>query len=1115
MDARYQPSAFEARIFDAWSATGVFAGDPTSAKPPFVIALPPPNITGELHMGHALNGSTQDTLIRLRRMQGHETLWICGTDHASIAVHAVIEKQLRAEGKTRWDLGRENFLERVWEWRATTGATIIQQFKRLGCSLDYDHERFTMDDAYVRAVLTMFVELYKKGYIYRDNRLINWCPTCASTISDLEVKYQSEPAVLMEVRYPIVDSDESIIVATVRPETIVADTAVAVNPEDERYRHLVGRMAIVPFVNREVPIIADAYVKTDFGTGVLKVTPGHDINDFEIGRRHDLAELSAIGYDGRMADLAGEFAGMTVADARVAMRDALDAAGLLVSETAYEHEVGHCDRTGDTVEPLISLQWFMHMHELAAPANAAVRSGRVRFHPKSQENTYFGWMDNLRPWCISRQLWWGHQIPVWYCDNGHVTVAADRAGGVRRVRLHAAGARRRRARHLVLVGAVAVCHASAGRTATILGSTKFYPGDVLSTARDIINLWVARMMMMGIEFMGDIPFTDVLIHSTIQAPDGRRMSKSLGTGIDPLELVDEFGADATRYGLLKMSSTQDVRFDRGAIEEGAKLANKLWNAVRFALGQAERRRRAGAARPGSPIEDRWIASRFDVALADMLRHIEAFDFSAASKALYAFVYDFCDWYIEALKPRLYGDDAEAGGGRIGASVGARADPAHGPPDDAVRDRGDLGAAARRAGAADAGRLSRARSGRRDDAAPSAVMDEVIAAVGAAGRAGHVAGAATGFEGEALVRRSPALGRGATGDGGRRASRGRRQDSAVQRATSSASSPGRVAERDRPEGCSPTSGSLAKAPPAKVEEERAKEARYAAEAARDRGPPGRACVTAADGLHRARSSCSACSSAWSACTRCSRRWATRAEFDAIHVVGTNGKTSTTRFAEALLEAEGVRTGAYTVAPHLDLHASGSGSGGAEIDSEAYEAAVLAVRDAAGGEVTQFEALTAAALVAFAGPGCEWAVVEAGLGGRLDATNVLPASRVVVLTNIELEHTAAPGRHPGGDRRREAGGGAPGRGLIVGEPGWTCAARARDAGGDAAAAASRIRTGRSRGRRSRRRWDVAVDPAPMARWWCRAGSRCAASARSRSGTAHTTRPACGGWLRSCRR
>jgi valyl-tRNA synthetase len=659
MDTRYVPAAHEGRLFERWLAAGVFGGGSRPDRETYAIALPPPNVTGELHMGHALNGSTQDTLIRLKRMQGMDTLWICGTDHASIAVHAVIERQLRAEGLTRWDLGRERFLERVWQWRAETGATIIQQFKRLGATLDYDHERFTMDDRYVQAVLTMFVELYRKGYIYRDNRLINWCPTCASTISDLEVRYEHAADTLFEVRYPIKGTNDFLHVATVRPETILADTAVAVHPNDERYRHLVGGTAIVPLVNREVPIIADEYVRTDFGTGALKVTPGHDPNDFEIGRRHGLPELTAIGFDGRMTELAGEFAGMPVGEARDRIHDALFAAGLIADEKAYEHEVGHCDRTGDRIEPLISLQWFMRMDELARPANEAVRSGHVRFHPKSQENTYFSWMDNLRPWCISRQLWWGHPIPVWYCPNGHQTV------------------------ELAEPAACATCGSGElERDPDVLDTwfsaalwpfatigwpqrdddrlDRYYPGNVLSTDRQIINLWVARMLMMGIEFMGEIPFSDVLIHSTIYAPDGRRMSKSLGTGINPLELVDEHGADATRYGLLKMSSTQDVRFDRGAIEEGGRLANKLWNAARFALTKVGAGAVPAPPGPGAPLEDRWIVSRFDAALTDLLHQIERFDFSAATKTLYAFIWnDFCDWYVELAKRRPA--DAEGSG----------------------------------------------------------------------------------------------------------------------------------------------------------------------------------------------------------------------------------------------------------------------------------------------------------------------------------------------------------------------------------------------------------------------------------------------------------------------
>jgi len=654
MDARYDPAAAEGPIFARWEETGVFAGGPAGGEP-YAIALPPPNVTGELHMGHALNGSFQDALIRLRRMQGRDALWICGTDHASIAVHAVIEKQLRAEGTTRFDLGREAFLERVWKWRETTGATIIQQFRRLGCTLDYGHERFTMDEGYVRAVLEMFVRLHAKGWIYRDNRLINWCPTCASTISDLEVRYEHAVDTLFEVRYRIKGTDDFLAVATVRPETILADTAVAVHPADERYAHLVGKTAIVPLVDREVPIIADEYVKMDFGTGALKITPGHDPNDFEIGRRHGLAELSAIGYDGRMSELAGEFAGLSVGEARAAVRDALFAQGLIRDEEPYEHEVGHCDRTGDRIEPLISLQWFMHMDELAAAANAQVRSGNVRFHPKTQENTYFHWMDNIRPWCISRQLWWGHQIPVWYCPDGHHTAAVEEPSACAEC---GSPALERDPDILDTWFSSALWpFATIGWPGEDPRLEKYYPGHVLTTARDIINLWVARMLMMGLEFMDDIPFSDVIINSTIQAPDGRRMSKSLGTGVDPLELVDTYGADATRYGLMKMSSTQDVRFSRGAIAEGAKFANKLWNAARFVVTQADLA--ADPAPAGDEPADRWVRSRLARANGEVLRQLEAYEFSAAVKALYAFVFDYCDWYIEAAKPRLAGDDAAA------------------------------------------------------------------------------------------------------------------------------------------------------------------------------------------------------------------------------------------------------------------------------------------------------------------------------------------------------------------------------------------------------------------------------------------------------------------------
>ena len=740
---RHQPEAVEARLFERWERECGFSGDPESDAETYVIALPPPNVTGELHMGHALNGSIQDTLMRLHRMRGRNTLWICGTDHASIAVHAVIEKQLRAEGTTRVDVGREAFVERVWEWRRETGATIIQQLKRLGCTLDYEHERFTMDDGYVRAVMEMFVRLYDKGLIYRDNRIVNWCPGCGSTVSDLEVRHERAADALYEVRYPITGTDQFLTVATVRPETILADTAVAVHPDDDRYRHLVGKTAIVPIVGREVPIIADEYVKMDFGTGALKVTPGHDPNDFEIGRRHGLPEISVIGFDGRMSAEAGEFAGLAVGEARQKVIDRLFSEQLLHGERPYEHEVGHCDRTGDRIEPLISLQWFMQMDSLAAAANAEVRSGSVRFVPKNQEAIYFHWMDNIRPWCISRQLWWGHQIPVWYCPDGHRTVSVEPPAACG----ECGSAELERDPDVLdtWFSSALWPFATLGWPEPNERLATFYPGNVLVTARDIINLWVARMLMMGIEFMGEKPFSDVYITSIIQAADGRRMSKSLGTGVNPLDLIEQFGADGTRYGLLKMSSTQDVRFSEGMLDEGAKLANKLWNAARFVLLQTDPE--AEPAPLATTAEDRWILSRLAGTIDEVVRQLDAYDFAAAVKGLYGV-------HLERLLRLVRGgrQGAAVRRGRDGAArgvgdarVGARAHGGAGAPGDAVRDRGDLGLPAGRArdaaGVADAGAAARPpRPGARG--------------VGPQRHGGGVGGAAPGRRGRA-----------AAGDGG--------------------------------------------------------------------------------------------------------------------------------------------------------------------------------------------------------------------------------------------------------------------------------------------------------------------------------------------------------------
>jgi valyl-tRNA synthetase len=605
-------------------------------------------VTGVLHMGHALNGAVQDTLMRYHRMLGQRAKWIFGTDHAGIATQRQVEKLLESQGSSREDLGREAFVERVREWREEYGGQITEQFKRLGAGLDYGDERFTLDEGYAHAVLKVFVELFQQGLIYRDHYMVNWDPGLRSAISDLEVEQREETDTLYEIAYDLEDGSGEVVVATVRPETMLADTAVAVNPADERYRHLIGRTAILPLVGRHLPIIADDYVKTDFGTGCLKITPGHDPNDFEIGRRHKLPEISVIGEDGLMNAEAGEYSGLTVEEAR---RRIVEALGDRIRKAEpYTHEVPYSQRSGARVEPLISLQWFMHMGELAAPAIDVVRQGDVRIHPPSQSRRYIEWLENIRPWCISRQLWWGHQIPVWYRgeDETYVGLTPPEGEGWERD-----------------PDVLDTWFSSALWPFATLGWPEdtpelraFYPTDVLSTARDILFLWVARMVMMGLRFAGDVPFTDVYVHSVIQAPDGRRMSKSLGTGIDPLELIDRYGADATRFGLLAMSSSQDVRFSEEKIAQGGQLANKLWNASRFVLPRVGSDVEA-AARPQT-IEDRWILSRLQRAKASMRRSLESFEFHHAALGLYDFVFgELCDRYIELVKPRLDDPDVQA------------------------------------------------------------------------------------------------------------------------------------------------------------------------------------------------------------------------------------------------------------------------------------------------------------------------------------------------------------------------------------------------------------------------------------------------------------------------
>ncbi len=663
---RYEPSEAEPRVFERWEQSGRFHPEPEGTpEENYSIAIPPPNVTGALHMGHALNGSIQDALIRHARMQGRNAKWILGTDHAGIATQTQVERMLRSQGTSREEIGREAFIERTWEWREQYGGTIIEQYKRLGASADYTEERFTLDSAYAHAVQKVFVDLFAKGLIYRDNYMVNWDPGSRSAISDLEVEEREVTDTLYYVDYPLESGRGSLTIATVRPETMLADTAIAVHPDDDRYTRLVGETAILPIVGRRLKIIADPYVKPGFGTGALKITPGHDPNDFEIGRAHGLEEISAIGEDGRMTPEAGErFQGMTALEAREAVVAALREAGAIARTEPYTHNVPFSHRSGERIEPLISLQWFMRMEELVEPAIEVVTSGRIKIHPENWTRVYLNWMENIRPWCISRQLWWGHQIPVWY--RGEETYcgmeAPEGEGWVRDPDVLD-----------TWFSSGLWPFATLGWPEDTPQLRAFYPTDVLSTGREILFLWVARMIMFGIEFAGDIPFTDVYLHSIIQAPDGRRMSKSLGTGIDPLALIEggprppvygsgahppgefpAYGADAVRFGLLAMSSSQDVRFNEDKVAQGRQLANKLWNASRLVLLRAPDELPEPQA---STVEDAWILSRLQRAKAATERAFETFEFHRAVLGLYDFVYgDLCDWYLELIKPRLYADD---------------------------------------------------------------------------------------------------------------------------------------------------------------------------------------------------------------------------------------------------------------------------------------------------------------------------------------------------------------------------------------------------------------------------------------------------------------------------
>jgi valyl-tRNA synthetase len=654
MDPLYRPQGVEERWQQTWEEEGLYEADPDAPGEAFVVMHPPPNISGSLTIGHCLQLSLEDTLVRWHRMRGFNTLFQPGYDHGGLSTWAAIGRQLAQEGTTQRELGRDGFDAYAQEWLERYGGTIVSQFRLLGASLDYRRTRFTMDEGYYRAVIRWFVHLYERGLIYRANRIVNWCPRDMTALSDLEVEHEDEDDTLSYVRYPLADGSDHVTIATVRPATILADVAVAVHPDDERYRGIVGKEVVVPFVERRVPVIADDRVEIEFGTGALKVTPGHDPLDFEIGRDHDLPELTVIGPDGRMNDAAGELAGLTQEEAGQRILDWARERDLLEKREHYRHSVPTCERCHSRIEPMISLQWWCSMDELKQPALAALREREVVFHPESQHRFAISSLEGAPDWNISRQIWWGHQLPIWYCPDGHVTAAETEPDAC--AECGSTDLRRDTDVLDTWFSSALWPFATLGWPDETPELAAFYPGDLQTTAREIIRLWENRMIFSGLELLGEVPFRDVIIHSTLLAADGRRMSKSLGTGIDPLDLIASEGADATRYGLLKMSSTQDVRFNEQQIKEGRKLANKLWNASRLLL-------LAGAVEPEarpSSVEESWILGRIDGTRAELEADFAAFDFAHAVDRLYHLTFDdFCDWYLESIKPRLAEEDVRA------------------------------------------------------------------------------------------------------------------------------------------------------------------------------------------------------------------------------------------------------------------------------------------------------------------------------------------------------------------------------------------------------------------------------------------------------------------------
>jgi valyl-tRNA synthetase len=658
MDKVYDPARVEDRLYAAWEQSGYFHAAPDPSRTPFTIVIPPPNITGQLHMGHALDNTMQDALIRFRRMQGFCALWMPGTDHASIATEVKIVEQLASEGLTKADVGREGFLERAWKWRETYGSRIVQQLKKLGSSCDWERERFTMDEGCSRAVVETFVDLYEKGLIYRGDRIINWCPDCRTALSDAEVEHEDSASHLWHIRYPAADGGEGVVVATTRPETMLGDTGVAVHPDDKRYAHLIGKTVILPLMDREIPVVADEYVDMEFGTGAVKMTPAHDPNDFEVGARHGLPILRVMDDGGVINGHGGKYAGLDRYEARKRIEEDLKALGLLVKKEEYTHAVGHCYRCNTIIEPIISKQWFVSMKPLAEKPIEAVRDGDIRFVPERFSRVYFNWMENIRDWCISRQLWWGHRIPAWYCDGcGEVTVAKEAPQSCPKC-----GGPVRQDEDVLdtWFSSGLWPFSTMGWPEKTPELDYFYPTSVLVTGYDIIFFWVARMIVFGYAQMREKPFGDVLIHGIVRDELGRKMSKSLGNGIDPLEVIEKYGADALRFSLINGTSPgNDMRFSWARAEAARNFANKLWNAARFVLMNAGGDAHALNA-SALDMADKWILTRLNQLIAEVTAHMEKYDLGLAAQKLYDFIWsEYCDWYIEMAKARLYGEDERA------------------------------------------------------------------------------------------------------------------------------------------------------------------------------------------------------------------------------------------------------------------------------------------------------------------------------------------------------------------------------------------------------------------------------------------------------------------------